>query len=281
MLCIIDSDLFADTPQARRVLADHRAILEQDPAIRVVTSVRYQQAVSRFIDPATRGFLFTRLQQMGRLVSVRDIPEDMANQPSDSLAIFGENNLISPADLRKLCLALQQNIDNYLYNPEEEIKIASLLKQNLSVRDQYGHVVEKNGWKIELVNAGRVYDVFIICSQRNWQVEWTIRYSDDLPDHGSFRFCPILDWKNNQPIVRTFNGRTGWIDACGNIWQEPQHVNGHHWDLQLVSRRSIEHYGLNQLNIGKSGDLREGEIHHIPDEKRALLRTDIGWRECN
>jgi hypothetical protein len=148
-------------------------------------------------------------------------------------------------------------------------------------------LLENLRWRVQLHVPDRPpAKLDCIRSRRNLDIEWSIRMDDRLPatlDGGACPFCPPDGWWRRDVVVfRTRESRPAWIDLRDNAWARPSTGGGHHWDVYLAPPLD-ESIGLAQINIAQyDGQRRDrgkapGDIHHMPEEKRARLRKEPRW----
>ncbi len=119
---------------------------------------------------------------------------------------------------------------------------------------------------------------------RNLVTRWTTRLDWRLPSEAArYPFCPPQDWwKSTTTTYATICSKPAWRDSASRGWARPNIPGGagYHWDVYIVTPSEQQRIGVSQLNIVEHGapatEGVAGDIHHIPIDKRHLVR-DVGW----
>lgn len=155
-------------------------------------------------------------------------------------------------------------------------------------RHEVGHsrVDEVTRWRL-YVQPRTAQPVPIPCVDRvrHLRRPWTARYDARLPgveDGARYPFVPHPRWwKREVEVVGTRESKPVFLDHPGRGWARPNTPgSGHHWDVYVSDPNEQERLGVAQLNIVEAGAPAKegvpGSIHHIPEEKRHVVR-DVGW----
>ncbi|MBN3770710.1 hypothetical protein [Burkholderia sp. Se-20378] len=141
-------------------------------------------------------------------------------------------------------------------------------------------ITERTRWRLYISATGFRGAIAVPCitTARNVSIEWTTRYDCALPDSGSFTFYPPDEWYlRATKAVATMSSKPVFLDRKENGWAKPD-TNGtpYHWDVFINDQKWLKKIGINPINVCRHGipdsQGTQGEIHHIPENKKARAK---------
>lgn len=242
--------------------------------VQIATTADVWQRINReFVQPlqthVEARHLFPRLQALRSALTIEEAPL-CGGETWGMKSLFTFANLPDP---EIWMTAVARLAAYWITSNQEFVFLTRLMVGRNLLRHSTGNcvILEKTHWKVYISGAAGNVGITCISSLRNFDVPWTTRYDDRLPDTAhadGLSFVPPTTWeKPTTNAVRTIRAKPAWVDAHGNGWSDTSTPGiAHHWDVFLNENTHKAKFGGDHVNITCWGTIDrgriQGSVHH-------------------